>query len=465
MSGPRKLSESRGAASGATDESLALASALPRRIGFWSASAIMVGIIIGSGIFQTPPDIAKKLGDPAIILLLWAVGGAVSLCGALCYAELATMFPHSGGIYVFLREGFGRALAFTFGWTYLLITKPFAAAGIAVILAEHFNGLLGTSADKRWLTCAVLTLLTAVNTPGVRLGGWAACVLTTIKLLALAAIVALCVLSGRGDSANFAAGPAPAAFWLALAPVMSGILWTYDGWSDVGSIAGEIRDPQRNIPRTFLAGTIVVTVLYVAVNAAYLALVPLAEMRSVGTVAPLVMERLTGPAGQTAVYLIVIISTLGSTHGAVLTGARVTFAQARDGLLFGFLGRVSPRFHTPVVALWSQLLLSCAAVWLAGGKFQKLADGFVFTMWIFYGLAGVAVFVLRRSQPDRPRPYRCWGYPLVPATFVLSALGVTVLSIVENPRQTLPWLAVLLIGLPVHAVWERVRRGRGVAAR
>ncbi len=437
---------------------------LPRTIRFWGASAIMVGIIIGSGIFRQPTVIAQACGSPAAILLFWLAGGIISLFGALTYAELATMFPQSGGVYVFLREGYGRCMAFVFGWTYLLITKPFAAAGIAYVFAEHLNPLLGVAWDPRVVTTMVLTALTVINVGGLRLGSGVAMVLTALKVAALGAIVVLALVLMKGDSANFAGTAPPRSLLWAVAPIMAAVMWTYDGWSDVGAIAGEVREPQRMLPRIYLAGTAMVTGLYIAVNAVYMWVVPLAEMRGVPTVAPLVVERLLGAAGATAgviVSVVILASTFGSSHGSIITGARVTYAQARDGLLFRFLGRVHPRYGSPDASLWVQLGLSCAAVWFASG-FQELADTFVFTMWIFYGLAGASVFILRVRRPDAERPYRCWGYPIVPALFVAAAGAMTVLQVIDQPWKTTRWVLVLLAGVPVYFVWLRLI-GRSVA--
>ena len=438
---------------------------LPRAIGFWGASAVMVGIIIGSGIFRSPPDIAAVLGSPVLILALWAAGGLLSLCGALTYAELAAMYPQTGGVYVFLRETYGRGMAFVFGWTYLLLSKPFAAAGIAIVFANHLNDLLDVQWDSRVTTSVVLTALTVVNTFGLRLGSGVAGFLTAIKVAALLLIVILGFAVMKGSLANLAAGPSPLQDGVpvplvsALAVTLSLIMWTYDGWSDVGAIAGEVREPQRNLPRIYFAGTLAVTLLYVGVNAVYMWMVPLAEMRGQETVAPLVAGRIVTGLGLAAnigfvfVNLVVLISTLGSTHGSIITGARISFAQARDGLLFRFLGRVEPRFKTPAVSLWVQLALSLSALWYAG-SFQDLAGTFVFTMWIFYGLAAASMFILRVRRPDTPRPFRCPGYPWIPGLFIGAAVAMTVLGLIESPIQNLIWVGVLLAGIPVYLVWR-----------
>jgi APA family basic amino acid/polyamine antiporter len=433
---------------------------LPRRIGFFGALAVLVGVVIGSGIFRTPTTIAQNLGSPWLILLMWAIGGVTALCGALTFAELAARYPHSGGVYVFLREAYGRGVAFVFGWTYMLVTKPAAAGGIAFIFAEHLNNLTGQQWDVRLTTCVALFVLTLINVVGVRGSTRFAIVVTGLKYTAVFGIIILgvfaaarAVAGGADIVGNFNSVPAPKSFINALIPVMAAIMWTYDGWADVGSIAGEVKEPKKTLPRVYIWGTLSVMLLYMLANAVYLWHIPLTEMAQTKTVAPLLMERLLGPIGSTAVTVVIIVSTLGSSHASVMTGARVTFAQARDGLLFDFLARVHPRFQTPAIALWVQLALSCAAVvWL--GSFTSLADSFVFTMWIFYGLGAVALFVIRNHAGAEEIEYRVPGYPIVPLVFVLASAAMTVLAIRDDPKTTLTWLAILFAGIPVYVAWS-----------
>ncbi len=416
----------------------------------------MMGVIIGNGIFAQPTVIAKYLSDPWLVLAFWTVGGAIALCGALTFAELIAMFPNSGGIYVFIREGYGRPFAFVFGWTYLLIVKPSAAAGIAVFLGTNVNRLFGVDWNVQLQTVVVLFVLTLVNVLGTKLGTGVAMLLTSIKFGALALIVVLALVMGKGSVANFEALPATTSLWTAIVPVMAAVMWTYDGWSDVGAIAGEIKNPQKTLPRIFLTGTIAITALYLAVNAVYLWMIPLSEQAQVSTLATTVMEMLLGPQGAAAVTALVVISVLGSTQSSIMTGARVTYQQSRDGLLFAWLGTVHSRFQTPAVGLWVQCVLSCAAV-LVLESFERLTSTFTFTMWIFYGLAGSVIFILRVKRKDATRPFRCVGYPIVPAIFVASAIFMTVLSIKVNPIGTLPWVGVLAAGFPVYAIWNSVR--------
>jgi len=437
-----------------------MTSELPRRIGFWGGSAVMVGIILGSGIFRAPVQIAQLVGSPALVLAFWVMGGVLSLFGAFAFAELAAALPRSGGIYVYLNEGLGPRASFTFGWTYLILLKPFAAAAVVILFAEHLNELLGVDWNPPAVACAMILALTVINVVTVRGSSAAAIAITGLKVLSLAAIVALGLVLWKGSAANFAPAPVGLPLWKAVVPVMYGVLWTYDGWADVSAVTGEVEDAGRTLPRILFAGTAATIVLYVAVNAVYCSLIPLSEMRDLKTVAPLVLERLIGSAGGRVVAAMIVVSTLGASHAAILTGARVTWAQARDGLLFRFLGRVHPEFQTPDVSLWIQAALCCAAV-VTIRNFKDLSESYGFLMWIFYAGAAAAVLVLRRRRPDLERPYRCWGYPAVPIAFIVVSIVMTALYIVaEDWRKTLPWLGVLLLGIPAHAWWDRARSGR-----
>ncbi|MBL8878114.1 MAG: amino acid permease [Phycisphaerales bacterium] len=436
---------------------------LPRRIGFWGAVAIMVGITIGTGIFRAPASVAGEVGTPYAALALWTIGGIVSLLGALTFAELSTRYPHSGGMYVFLREGFGPIMSFIFGWTYLLISKPAAAAAIAIVFAEHLNPLFGwdklpnATRITQFTTCGVLIALTFLNTFRVQFGAGVAMFLTSLKVAALLFIVAMVVAFAPPGSANFAFSDHPKPLLAALAPAMAAILWTYDGWNDVGSVAGEVINPRRMLPRIFFLGTLAITLLYVGVNAAYLWVTPLDEMRGMTTVAPEVLRRLIGPAGEKIVTVMILISALGATHGAIITGARVTFAQARDGLLFRFLAHTHKLHATPDVSLWTQCLMGCIATF-ALQTFSNLADAFVFTIWIFYGLAGFSLFIMRRRNLADPAArdgiFNCPGYPWVPAVFVLFAIAMVYLSLLDQPVQKLKMVGILLAGIPAYYIWQ-----------
>ncbi|MBU6413767.1 MAG: amino acid permease [Planctomycetes bacterium] len=428
---------------------------LPRTLGFWPAIGVMVGVAVGSGIFKTPVSIAQALPDPTWTLVLWGVGGVLSLLGALAFTELATAMPASGGIYTFLRQAYGKPMAFVFGWTYMLITKPSAAAGIAMVFAEAVRGVFKVDWDPRVITIAALIGLTILNVIGTRLSAGVSLVSTIMKFAALIALVVCALTLVKGTTDNFAAPSEPISLRTAIVGVMASIMWTYDGWSDVGAIAGEVKEPQRNLPRIYLLGTMAIMGIYLAVNASMFWALPQHVIAN-NTMLPAarILDIAFGAGGVVVILGVIGFSTLTSSHASVLTGARVTFAQARDGLLFSFLAKVSSR-GTPAVALWTQCILSISAT-LMLGTFSKLADTFVFTMWIFYGLAAAAVVILRITQPNLPRPYRCWGYPVVPIVFVLVALAMTALAIYEDYQSTLPWIGVLLAGFPVYFVWRRL---------
>lgn len=416
-----------------------------------------MGVAVGSGIFKTPVSIASALPHPGLTLLLWVLGGVLSLLGALAFTELAVSMPASGGIYTFLRQAYGKPMAFVFGWTYMLITKPSAAAGIAMVFAEALctvSGITSTPERLTAITIAALIGLTTLNVLGTRLSAGVSLISTIMKFAALIALVLCAFTLVRGTTANFATPTEPISLRTAIVGVMASIMWTYDGWADIGSIAGEVKDPQRNLPRIYLLGTLGITGIYLAVNAAMFWALP-QNVIADKTMLPAarILDIAFGAGGVVIIMAVIGFSTLTSSHASVLTGARVTFAQARDGLLFAFLAKVSRR-GTPAVALWTQCALSISAT-LMLGTFSKLADTFVFTMWIFYGLAAAAVIILRVTQPGLPRSYRCWGYPVVPIVFVLVALAMTALSIQNDPRGTLPWIGVLLAGFPVYYAWRK----------
>jgi APA family basic amino acid/polyamine antiporter len=417
----------------------------------------MIGNILGAGIFQAPASIAEETGNPGVVLAFWVAGGLLSLFGALSVAELAAALPRSGGLYLYLHEGLGPRVAFVFGWAYLLLMKPFAGAALSIVFATYLNSLLGTHWPDPAVACGLVFSLTILNAVSVRGTAWTAIGLTALKILSLALIVGLGVVLMKGSAANFALTPSPKPLWMAAAPILYATLWTYDGWVDVASVAGEVENPDRNLPRILSLGMIAIIVLYLAVNIVYLSLAPLAELRGHDTVAPLILERLLGKAGSVVVTAIMVVSILGAANGAILAGARVTWAQARDGLLFRFLARVHPTFQTPDVSLWVQAVLTAGAVFYLR-RFKDLSEGYGFLMGIFYAGAVAAVLILRRRRPDLPRPYKCWGYPVVPIVFIVVSLLMVGLYIAHDPKTTLPWVGVMLLGWPAHAIWTRVTR-------
>jgi amino acid transporter len=434
---------------------------LPRRLGLWSAVAVLVGSTIGGGIFRTPAVIAQRVPAPGLMLGVWVVGGLLALCGALTYAELAALFPRSGGVYVYVREGFGRLPAFLFGWAELLLIRASALGAIATPFAEYLLRSLGLDPTRppydgvvHWVAALAIALTATLNYVGVRWSALLLNVTTTAKYAALALLVLLAFLVGHGDFAHFgeAAGPVRSGlFGVALVSVM----WAYDGWGDLSFVGGEVRDPERNLPRALLIGTGAVVAIYLLVNAAYLYLIPIGPMAHSPLVAADAAQQIIGPLGVGLVAIVVMVATFSTLLGSMLTAPRIFFAMADDGLFFRSVARVHPRFQTPGVAIVLTALLGI--IYVAFRNFQQLADQFVVAIFPFYALAAAAVFVLRRRQPSAvvPRPARVIGYPVVPALFVLATLYMLVNALVEDVLHTGLAFLIILAGIPVYYMWLR----------
>jgi basic amino acid/polyamine antiporter, APA family len=429
---------------------------LERRLGVWSTAALLIGITIGSGIFRVPSVAAAEAGTLASVGLLWLAGGMVALFGALTLAELATLFPHSGGIYVFLREAYGPLPAFLFGWTRLLVIQPSSLGAIAMIFAAYLAPLLGLDdAAVRWLAAGAIALLCAANTYSLGIGAFVQNASTAAKVVALAGLVCAVFLFGDAGSGAFAAPGALAPLsWAGFGVALISVMWTYDGWADATYIAGEVRDPGRTMPRALIAGVLAIVVIYLAVNAAYLLVLPLDAMAASELVAADAAVRVFGTAGTVLVSALVVLSTFGSLNGAVMTGPRVLFALADDGLFFRPIAAVHPQWRTPHAAILLAGLLGIAYV--AVRTFEQLAASFILGIWPFYVLSVLAVFVLRRRHPDLPRPYRTWGYPVVPVLFLLASLAMLGNALVTQPGPTLFGFGVILSGVPVYYVWRRL---------
>jgi len=437
---------------------------LPRRLGLWSAVAVLVGSTIGGGIFRTPAIIAERVPAPLPMFGVWILGGLLALCGALTYAELAALFPRSGGVYVYIREGFGRLPAFLFGWTELLLIRASALGAIATPFAEYFLRSLGldpkiepTATYVHYVAAGAIVVTATLNYVGVR---WSALILnltTATKYGALALLVALAFVVGQGDFSHFtrAAGtPTPGLFGLALVSV----LWAYDGWGDLSFVGGEVRDPERNLPWALILGTTAVIAIYLLVNAAYLYLIPIGPMARSPLVAADAAQLIIGRAGVGLVAIVVMIATFSTLLGSILTSPRIFFAMADDGLLFKAVARVHPRFQTPSVSIVVTAVLG--VVWVLFLNFEQLAEQFVVAIFPFYALAAAAVFVLRRRQPERPRPVRVWGYPVVPLLFVVATFIILGNALREHPGGTGLAFGGILLGVPVY--YGVVRRGREV---
>jgi basic amino acid/polyamine antiporter, APA family len=428
-----------------------------RAIGFWDASAIVVGTIIGSGIFLVPHNVAQQIGSVAEVMGVWVVGGILSLAGALSLAELSAATPHAGGIYVYLRDAYGKMVAFLYGWAALLVIESGGIAALAVgfsIYSSTFFPL--TPLEQKLLSAAAIVLLTLVNIAGVRRGVWVQNLFTAAKLAGVATIVGFALFARHVTPAAIMPGfAAPHTTFSSFFVALIGVLWAYNGWHILAYAAGEVKDPARVLPRSFFMGTMVVILVYLSANLAYLRVLPLSAMAqdSYQRVAARTMEILWGPQGAAFVSGLILCSMFGAMNGNILGGARAYYAMAEDRVLFASVGKIHPRFKTPYVALLIQG--AWAIVLASSGTFEQLYTYVIFTAWIFYGCCVLAVIVLRRSRPDLPRPYRVWGYPMVPLAFVAAASVIVVNSLVNTPRECGIGLGIVLAGIPIFLLWTR----------
>jgi APA family basic amino acid/polyamine antiporter len=454
------------------------AETLERRLGVFSATTLIVGSMIGSGIFLSPSIMAGFVATPGVYLGLWLVGGALTLLGALAYGELCAMLPRAGGQYVFLREAFGPAVGFLYGWTVFLVIQSGFNAAVAIAFSKFLSGVglhLGESdvifklgfytlSRAQVVAVGVIALLTWVNCRGVEAGAFVQNLFTVLKVGAIALLVIIGFTSGKGSFSHFlpltgtTLGPAAVGmtFLAAVGAAMSKALFAYDAWNTVTFAAEEIREPQRNLPRALVAGSLVTTLAYTGAAAVYLYILPLDVMGRVmeNRVAADVAGVLMGPLGVTLVSVAILVSTFGCVNGLILGGGRVLFAMARDGLFFRSAGHVHPKFHTPARALVLQGIWS--SVLALSGSYSNLITYVVFASLAFNGLTAVGVFVLRKKRPDLERPYRAWGHPYTTGLYVLGAGFFTFYIFVGQTTNALIGLGIVVLGLPVY--WQLRRR-------
>jgi len=434
---------------------------LRRELTLLDATMINVGTMIASAIFIVPAAVAASLPNPSLMLLVWVAGGAVSLLGALCVAELGAALPEAGGLFVYLTRAFGPVWGFLYAWTAALIINPASVAAIAVGFATYvgFFTPLGTAGIKV-VAVASIVALTAVNCLGLKLGARVQNVLTLLKIGALGALIVSALVMPGGSVEHFrpllpAVGVAGLAGAFSVA--MVAVLWAYDGWIEITYVGSEVRDPGRNLPRSIVISVFLVVGIYALTNVAYVYVLPpdrMAQSALVGSDAALV---LIGPLGAALVAGAIIVSTLGANNGIVLTSARIPYAVSRAGLFFRWMGGVHPRVHTPNAALLAQG--GVAAAFALTGTYDQLFTYVVFASWMFYGMSAMAVMRLRAVAPELPRPYRVWGYPVTPVVFILFALWLVAGTIVESPLESGIGGAIILAGVPVYRHWRGRKNG------
>jgi len=432
--------------------------ALKRQLGLWSAVAVLIGSTIGSGIFRSPAGIADKLPGPVPLMAVWIAGGLFALCGALTLAELSGAFPETGGAYVFIREGWGRLAAFLFGWAELTLIRAASLGAISTTFAEYLMRVRGYDPSLEpyrtyvhYVAAVAIVLTATFNYVGVRWGSLVQNLTTLAKYGGLLFIILLAFSLGLPQTGGHYTPAVPdgsfhiAAFGLALVSV----LWAFDGWADLSFVAGEVKDPRRTLPRAIIIGTVAVIVIYLLANLAYLAVLPVEEIRRSRLVAADVAERLMGAPGVIFVALTVMLSTFGTLNGTLLTAPRIFFAMADDGLFFKKVAAVHPRFHTPYVSIL--LTTGLGVVFVLLRTFEQLADTFVTAIVPFYALAVASIFVLRKRANYDP-PFRVPLYPIVPALFIVATCFLLGNALIDPTSRwpTMAVLGIILLGVPVY---------------
>ena len=445
---------------------------LERRLGLFDSVMMMVGIVIGSGIFLTSGIMAQSIPSAGLLLLAWLVGGLLTLAGALTFAELGAAMPHAGGQYVYLREAYGHLAGFLFGWILFLVAMGGSIAALAVGFAEYVGHFFPAVSSARpvFLTVTtaqlvavgVIVLLSAVNYIGVAFGKAVQNLFTVVKIGAIVGFIVLGLTIGTTGTIDFTVNPSGqslSALLIAFGVAIIAVTWSFDGWHNITYISGEVKDPQRNLPRALVTGTVIITVLYLLMNYVYLLAMPPREMAGVVRIAERAATALHGPTAAGFISAAVIVSTFGALNGAIFAGPRVYFAMARDRAFFRKVGEVHPRFRTPAFAILLQAIW--AGLLTLSGTYEQLFTYVVFVTLLFWVAAIGAVFVLRRKAPDLPRPYRTWGYPVVPMVFIVASVAILVNTLFARPVESLAGLGITALGVPVYYYWHR-RRGVGV---
>jgi basic amino acid/polyamine antiporter, APA family len=449
---------------------------LKRELGTWAAASMVVGTVIGSGIFLVPRTMISRVGSVEAVFAVWVAGGLLSLAGALSYAELAAAIPEAGGEYAYLREAYGPIWGFIYSWTQLWVAKSGSiatlATGFFLYLSNFFPALdtvfysfplpLGPGGGPleirygQILGIILILLLGWLNYYGVKIGGKVQVAVTIIKV----ALIACIIVAGVGFG-NPHPAPSEQVATLSFAGFIAALvaaLWAYDGWNNVSMVASEIRNPQRNLPLALIWGTLTVIAIYLLANIAYFRILAPQEVASATRVAADMMRRVVGGWGANGVSVAAMISIFAALNGSILSGSRVPYAAARQGYFFEAIGRVNARHHTPEVSILVLSVWSCVLV--LSGKYDDLFNLVIFASWILYGMTAAAVIVLRIKRPELRRPYRTLGYPLVPVLFIVGAFILIVTTAIDRPRESAMGIILILAGLPFYLHWKKRRLHR-----
>jgi len=445
---------------------------LLRGLGPWDGTLITIGSILGSAIFLAAADVARAVPHAGLLLLLWILGGLLSMAGALTYAELGALFPRAGGQYHFLKEAYGPFWGFLFGWASFTNIMSGGLAALAAGFGEYLGAFIPFFSTRhvlfavplaRWTWAPnggqaagglALAFLTVLNYFGVKQGALFQNVLTLLKVGSILFLAVAGFLAGaRATPDLFAPLPPLKSLSAALGVGMIAVFWSYDGWYGVTNVAGEMRDPGRNLPRSLLGGTLAVMVLYVIMNAVYLRALPVDEMAQSARIGERATATLLGPASARLVSAAILVSIFGCLSATILWAARIYLPMAEDGVFFRSLARIHPRYQTPTTSIVAQGLWAIALTF--SGTYDQLFTYVIFAVFLFHAATGAAVIVLRRTRPEAPRPYRVWGYPVLPAVFSLTALAFVANTLVEKPKESGLGLLLLALGVPAYLWWRR----------
>lgn len=433
-------------------------SGLKRSLGFWDSIAMIIGSVIGTGIFRTPSEVGQYLTDPGWVLFAWALAGGIAFLGTLCYSELSSSFPETGGTYVYFKYAYGPWAGFLFGWSELALMRTASMASVAYAFGEYFTNFL-PSVPKAEKIIAVVTiwLLTGINMAGLHYGKWLQNIVSLGKGLALTSLIVLGLTAGKGDAAHFSTvfPSAPQAGFIAsLGLALVPILWTYGGWHESSFVAGEFKETDKELPFSLLWATGLVIFFYLIVNGVYLYLFPAAEIAQRKLIAGDVMQAIFGSAGEKVITAVILVCIFGVLNTVILAGGRIPYAVGKDHPLLSWLGVSDPKFHTPlrslvVNAVWASALV----LW---GNFRQLLFLSAAAVWFFFAAAGIALFVSRKKFRERKRPFSMWGYPWTLIIFTAASLWIFLNTAIFSPRETLFGFAIIALGLPLYGISRRL---------
>ncbi len=432
---------------------------LKKELSRFDLTMIATGAMIGSGIFLTPSIIAKALPSPALIIFVWLLGGLLALCGALTFAELGSLMPEAGGVYVFLSEGYGKLAGFLYGWAYYLVVNTGGIAALSVAFATYLGYFIHL--NPTGIKIAAVTgifILTVINVYGVKIGGIFSDLFTVLKLLGILGVILIGFILGSSHITNFSVSLLNSGSgWSGIGIAMVGVLWSYGGWQHATYTAGEAKNAKRDVPIAMIIAAILVTAVYITVNIAYMFLLSPSAIASSPSIAADAVKTVLGPVGGGFIAMAIFISTFGTAGIYTLTAPRIYFAMAKDGIFFNRVSLIHPKYNTPYNAIIFQSIWAVILV-LFWGTFENLISYVVFTDWIFFALAAITVFIFRKKLKDVKRDYKTLGYPVTPLFFIAVSIWFVINTLIEKPEQAIAGIIMLGLGLPVYFYWKNKSR-------